>query len=70
MAEFGIEPSCVDVAKQYAGLCDCFVIDEVDRGVAGEIESLGMRVEVCNTVMVTEQDKIDLGCRMIEIATE
>ena len=66
MQEFGIEPSCVDVAKQYVGLCDCFVIDEVDRNQAKEIEALGMRVEVCNTVMVTEDDKIDLGRRIID----
>jgi LPPG:FO 2-phospho-L-lactate transferase len=68
MAEFGAEPSCVGVARQYVGLCDVFVIDEVDADRAGEVQALGFQVEVCNTVMASDQDKVELGRRVLEIA--
>ena len=68
MAEFGAELSCVGVAKQYVGLCDVFVIDEVDADRAGEVQALGFQVEVCNTVMASDQDKVELGRRVLEIA--
>ena len=66
--EFGVDVSCVGVAKQYVGLCDVFVIDEVDADRAGEVRALGFQVEVCNTVMTSDQDKVDLGLRVLEIA--
>jgi LPPG:FO 2-phospho-L-lactate transferase len=68
MAEFGVEPSCVDVAKQYVGLCDIFVIDDVDSDRAEEIESLGMDVLVCNTIMITEADKTELARKVLDFA--
>ena len=61
MDELGHEVSCVGVAKQYVGLCDIFVIDEVDQGHAEAIAALGMRPEVCPTVMESEEDKIRLA---------
>lgn len=66
MSEFGIQPSCVDVAKGYVGLCDIFVIDEVDSGHADEIEALGMDVLVCSTVMTSEEDKIALAREVLD----
>ena len=68
LAEFGADVSCVGVAKQYVGLCDVFVIDEVDADRAGEVQALGFQVEVCRTVMASDQDKVDLGRRVLEIA--
>lgn len=70
MGELGFEVSCVSVAKDYAGLCDIFVIDEVDRMHAHEIESLGFQVEILNTVMISEQDKIDLSRRLLAIIAQ
>ncbi len=61
MGELGHEVSCVGVAKQYVGLCDIFVIDDVDKEHAEAIAALGMRPEVCPTVMVSEEDKIRLA---------
>ena len=61
LGELGHDVSCAGVAKQYVGLCDVFVIDEVDRSHSSEIESLGMRVEVADTVMTTDQDKVRLA---------
>ncbi len=61
MGELGIESSCVGVAKQYQGLCDLFVLDDVDGNRAGDIEALGMRAAVTNTMMITDDDKVRLA---------
>ncbi|MXY47425.1 MAG: 2-phospho-L-lactate transferase [Chloroflexi bacterium] len=61
MGELGIESSCVGVAKQYLELCDIFVLDDVDADRAPDIESLGMRAAVTNTMMLTDEDKVRLA---------
>ena len=61
MGEMGIETSCVGVATQYKDLCDLFVLDDVDADRAGDIESLGMRSAVTNTMMITDDDKVRLA---------
>ena len=61
MGELGIESSCVGVASQYQGLCDVFVLDDVDGDRAGDIEALGMRAAVTNTMMITDADKVRLA---------
>ena len=60
--------SCVGVARQYVGLCDVFVIDEVDRRFSDDIRSLGMEAVVLDTVMNTEDDKIALARSVLDIA--
>ena len=67
MAELGIESSCVGVAKQYQGLCDVFVLDDVDGDRAGDIEALGMRAAVTNTMMITDADKVRLAEYICEL---
>ena len=67
MSELGHDVSCVGVAHWYQGLCDIFLLDEVDRRHVTEIALLGMRVEVARTVMVTEADKIRLARRVLEM---
>ena len=47
----GFEPSPPAVARRYASVAGTFVLDSRDAGVAGEIESMGNRVIVCDTVM-------------------
>ncbi|MCY3637755.1 MAG: 2-phospho-L-lactate transferase [Chloroflexota bacterium] len=61
MGELGIESSCVGVAKQYRGLCDIFVLDDVDADRAPDIEALGMRAAVTNTMMISDDDKVRLA---------
>ena len=68
MGELGIESSCVGVAKQYQGLCDVFVLDDVDGDRAGDIEVLGMCAAVANTMMFTDADKIRLAKYICELA--
>ena len=69
LGELGHDVSSVGVAKQYEGLCDMFVIDEVDRCHGPAIADLRMSVEMAPTVMVTEEDKVRLAghiCRLLE----
>ena len=61
MVELGIEPSCVGVARQYQGLCDVFVLDDVDDDRVEDIKALGMRAAVTNTMMISDDDKVRLA---------
>ena len=69
MGELGIESSCVGVAAQYKNLCDVFVLDDVDGDRAGDIEALGMRAAVTNTMMLNDADKVRLAEYICELAT-
>ncbi|HXY92243.1 MAG TPA: 2-phospho-L-lactate transferase [Acidimicrobiia bacterium] len=51
LADLGIEASCVGVARGYRDLCDAFVIDDQDAARAGEVEALGVRAVVTDTLM-------------------
>jgi LPPG:FO 2-phospho-L-lactate transferase len=51
LADLGIEASCVGVAEGYRDLVDAFVIDDEDAGRAAEVEALGVRTVVTNTLM-------------------
>ncbi len=62
------EVSCVGVAQQYVGLCDIFVLDELDRALAPEIEALGMRAAVANTMMLDNADKVRLAEYVLGLA--
>jgi LPPG:FO 2-phospho-L-lactate transferase len=51
MAPLGIEVSCVGVAREYRDFCATLVIDAGDADRAPEVESLGVRAVVADTVM-------------------
>lgn len=51
MRAIGIDPNPVEVARMYRELASGFVLDERDRGMAGQIEALGYRTMLCDTVM-------------------
>jgi len=51
MRAFGHEASPLEVARMYRDMAGVFVVDERDREVAGQIEGLGYRVIVRDTVM-------------------
>ena len=67
LSELGEDVSCVGVARQYVGLCDVFVIDELDRGLSEDIKSLGMEAVVLDTVMNTDEDKAALARSILDI---
>jgi LPPG:FO 2-phospho-L-lactate transferase len=51
MAPLGMEVSCVGVARAYAEFCSTIVIDAVDAARASEVEAVGMRAVVTDTMM-------------------
>ena len=61
MAELGYPASCIGVARQYQGICDYFLLDQRDAGLAPEIEELGMVPLVAPIIMQSEDDKIALA---------
>lgn len=65
-AELGIDPSAVSVARHYNGLIDRIVIDNLDVGLAGEIEALGIQPLVTDTVMKTRPDRRRLAKKILE----
>ena len=67
LGELGHDVSSVGVAAWYRGLCDIFLVDDEDRCHVDAIEALGLRAEVADTVMVTDEDKVALARHMLEL---
>jgi LPPG:FO 2-phospho-L-lactate transferase len=65
LASLGHEASALGVARLYAGLADCFVIDEADADLAPHIEALGMSVRVLPTVMRSDADRAGLAAALL-----
>lgn len=61
LASLGHESSALGVARIYKGIIDGMVIDTVDAGLAGTIESLGIATLVTDSVMRTNDDRARLG---------
>ena len=61
MSELGHEVSCVGVAGQYLGLCDVFVIDNVDTHSGPAIQRLGIKPAATSIIMDTDDDKLALA---------
>ncbi len=51
MAPLGIDVSCVGVAQAYAEFCSSLVIDAIDADRAAEVEAVGVRAVVTDTMM-------------------
>jgi LPPG:FO 2-phospho-L-lactate transferase len=68
LRSLGHEVSAVGVARIYAGLIDTFVIDERDRHLASEVEKLGMRCAVTDTMMTSDQRKAELAADVLAAA--
>ena len=51
MRALGPAPNPIEVARLYRDVAGTFVLDERDRELTGEIEELGYRTRVCDTVM-------------------
>ncbi len=61
MAEIGVEPSALEVARLWADLIDVLVLDQSDAGLTPAIEALGVRVVLADTIMRTTADKVALA---------
>jgi LPPG:FO 2-phospho-L-lactate transferase len=51
MRSMGLRSAASEVARLYRDFVSVFVLDEIDRRQAPEVESLGMRAVVVNTIM-------------------
>jgi LPPG:FO 2-phospho-L-lactate transferase len=70
MRELGLEPSALGVARYYGQLVDGWIVDTVDAALAPAIKSLGCRVKICNTMMLTLDDKARLAQDAVQLAFE
>jgi LPPG:FO 2-phospho-L-lactate transferase len=71
MKSMRLRPAAVEVARLYADFAGTFVLDQMDRQQAAEVESLGMRPVVTNTVMRGLRERKSLArviTRELEIA--
>lgn len=68
MIELGLESSCESVARYYGGAIDGLVIDEADRASVENIESMGIRVLVTDTIMRDLESKTRLAQETLAFA--
>ena len=68
MGELGYDVSCAGVASWYRGICDMLVMDKTDQDQAGVVADSGLRPELADTVMVTDDDKTSLARTVLELA--
>lgn len=70
LAELGHDVSALGVARYYRDWVDGFVLDAQDAGLAREIEPLGMKVRVADTMMRNDDDKRRLAAQVLEFVDE
>jgi len=70
LAELGHDVSALGVAQYYKGLIDGFMLDAQDAALRAEIEALGMRVRVADTMMRNDQDKLRLARVALDFVDE
>jgi LPPG:FO 2-phospho-L-lactate transferase len=70
LAELGHDVSALGVARYYKDWVDGFVLDAQDACLAREIESLGMKVRVADTMMRNDDDKRRLAAQVLEFVDE
>jgi LPPG:FO 2-phospho-L-lactate transferase len=66
MAELGVEPSVLGVARMYAEVAGTLVIDESDAALADGVEALGLRCVVAPTVMRSLADSERLSATVLD----
>jgi LPPG:FO 2-phospho-L-lactate transferase len=68
MAELGVDPDVITVARHYLGLIDGLIIDEADGELAGRVEALGVKAVVAPAIMRTLADRAALASASLEAA--
>jgi LPPG:FO 2-phospho-L-lactate transferase len=66
LAELGHNVSALGVARYYKGLIDGFVLDQADADLKAAIESLGIKVQVTDTMMRTDEGKRRLAAATLD----
>jgi LPPG:FO 2-phospho-L-lactate transferase len=70
LAELGHDVSALGVARYYRDWVDGFVLDAQDAGLAREIEALGLKVRVADTMMRNDEDKRRLAAQVLDFVDE
>ncbi len=68
MQTLGHEVSALGVARLYVGMVDVFVLDEVDRALAADVEDLGMQAVVTDTMMTSGDRRLALASTVLDAA--
>jgi LPPG:FO 2-phospho-L-lactate transferase len=66
LSALGHEVSALGVARLYAGIVDCFVLDQVDASLAASVERLGMRAVVADTMMTDAEARGRVAASIVE----
>ncbi|MEX2446592.1 MAG: 2-phospho-L-lactate transferase, partial [Dehalococcoidia bacterium] len=61
------EVSALGVARRYAGLVDCFVLDAVDEALADDVRALGMEAVAFDTMMTGDEGRARVARELIEV---
>lgn len=61
LKELGHPASALGVARMFQGIVNQFVLDSQDKVLKKDIEGLGMKVKVVNTIMASLADKVALA---------
>jgi LPPG:FO 2-phospho-L-lactate transferase len=70
LADLGMQVSATQVAKLYSGIADVFILDVQDEKAKPEIENLGLKVCVTDTVMSGLEEKIKLAKFTLEAISD
>jgi LPPG:FO 2-phospho-L-lactate transferase len=62
--------SAVGVAARYRGLIDGFVMDDIDADLRADVEGLGLRVSVTDTIMTDDAARSRLAADVLRFATD
>jgi LPPG:FO 2-phospho-L-lactate transferase len=69
LRELGHEASALGVARMYAPVCGAFVVDTADAALRDQIEALGMRCIVTDTIMKDDRVGRALAATVLKVAT-
>ena len=70
LKELGHKVSVTTIANFYLDFIDGFVIDHKDNSYIAEIESLGIKVKVCNILMGNIKTKIELAQKVLDFSSK
>jgi LPPG:FO 2-phospho-L-lactate transferase len=68
MAELGLRASADNIARHYGDLIDGFILDTTDGNMVEQIETPGLKVTSCDTIMKSLEDKIRVANSSLEFA--
>jgi LPPG:FO 2-phospho-L-lactate transferase len=70
LAELGHDVSALGVARYYREWVDGFVLDAEDARLARDIEALGLKVKVADTMMRNDADKRRVAAQVLDFVDE